>query len=480
MKLSKTSFDSGRIRPTFIQGLARISLTLGLGHFLSVPILFLLDYNSPVPFIRQYSGLLTLTGFLLLALAGLFRYESLWKQLPYVCFGALYFQMALLMYHEGSIFHPVGMVFPLLVSLAAPILGRYRAYAVSAISIVMFAVFAVLFARRTGFPFAYQIGQLAFVSVCLFLAAYLTETLWSEILTKERQLREALGEISRRSYEMETWVQKLGEASSLIREGNYSTTLPEPLPYRVFRDLTQNMEGMQAILLQFFSNVVVKDRLSSVGVLASGVAHELNTPLTTIQFILSGDKTVPQETKDKIQIELKHLSEIAKGLLSYAAQGGEEVFNLNEAVHAAEKLMLYTKREGLQLELTLCDGPVTVRGSRSQLQQVMMNLFRNAADAMEKVPGARIVVSTTCVGPEQVVLEFKDNGTGISKQDLSRILEPFFTTKVGTGTGLGLFIVDQILRAHGASLAIDSEVGQGTTVRMTFPLVIEQKEREAA
>src|SRR4051812_26767500 len=200
------NLDSGRIRPTFIQGLARISLTLGLAHFLAVPILFLLDFQTQLPVIRDYSGLLTLTGLLLLALAALCRYESLWKQLPYLCFGALYCQMALFLYHEHSIYHPVAMVFPLLVSLAAPILGRHRAYLVSVVSFSLFVSYGIVFSKTGNYPFIVQGPQLAFLGICLVVAAYLSETLWSEILLKEKQLREALGEISRRSYEMETWV----------------------------------------------------------------------------------------------------------------------------------------------------------------------------------------------------------------------------------------------------------------------------------
>ncbi len=478
-------FDTGRIRPKFIHGLGRISLTLGLAHFLSVPILFLLNLQSQLPMIRAYSGLMTLTGLLLLALAALFRYESLWKQLPYLCFGALYIQMALFLYHEGTIFHPVAMVFPLLVSLAAPILGRHRAYAASLLSFALFLIYGWAFSDDGGFLFSSQIPQLVFLGVSLLVAAYLSETLWSEILTKELLLRDALGEISRRSYEMETWVKKLGEASSMIRSGNYSTELPEPLPYRVFQELTQNMEEMQVILRQYFSNVVLKDRLSSVGVLASGVAHELNTPLTTIQFILSANKNIPIGVRDSIQNELTHLAEIAKGLLSYAAQGGEEVFDLNLALHAAEKLMLYTKKEGLTLKLELCDGEIPIRGSRSQIQQVFMNLFHNASDALVKTPNATITITTRIPQPGNILLEFRDNGEGIPKDNLNRILEPFFTTKVGTGTGLGLFIVDQILRAHQASFEIKSEINQGTAVLVHFPLSAQTKathqpEKEAA
>lgn len=477
------NLDSGRIRPTFIQGLARISLTLGLAHFLAVPILFLLDFQTQLPVIREYSGLLTLTGLLLLGLAALFRYESLWKQLPYLCFGALYCQMALFLYHEHSIYHPVAMVFPLLVSLAAPILGRRRAYVISLISFGLFLVYAWLFSRTGKYPFVVQAPQLAFLAICLLVAAYLSETLWSEILLKERQLREALGEISRRSYEMETWVHKLGEASSLIRSGNYSTELPEPLPYRVFHELTENVGQMQNTLRQYFSNVMLKDRLSSVGTLASGVAHELNTPLTTIQFILSASKDISPETREKIQNELTHLAEIARGLLNYAAQGGDEVFDLNQALKASEKLMLYTKAEKLTLKLDLCDGTIPIQGSRSQIQQVLMNLFRNACDALDKTAAPEITIRTTRDEHDRVSVEFCDNGEGISPDNLNKILDPFFTTKIGTGTGLGLYIVDQIVRAHNGSLAIESELGSGTSVHLTFPLAQadqKPKVREAA
>ena len=269
----------------------------------------------------------------------------------------------------------------------------------------------------------------------------------------------------------------------MIRSGNYSTELPQPLPYRVFHELTENVGQMQNTLRQYFSNVVLKDRLSSVGTLASGVAHELNTPLTTIQFILSATKDIPTDTKERIQKELNHLTEIARGLLNYAAQGGDEVFDLNQALSSSEKLMLYTKGAQLGLRLELCDSPIPIQGSRSQIQQVLMNLFRNSCDALEKTLAPAMVIKTIIASDGRANVEFRDNGEGIQKENLNKILDPFFTTKIGTGTGLGLYIVDQIVRAHNGSLVIVSEPGVGTSVHLTFPLAqVDQKRtvREAA
>lgn len=459
------------IRPTFTAALSRVCLTLGLGHFICVPILYYAaGYDAVDMGFRHYSSVVTLTGGLLLVISFLFRYERFRPALPYLCFGVLFLQAALFVFEARNLFHPIAMAFPLLASLATPILGRRRSYAIAALSAILLLSYALMFTAALNVPLGVMAPPLMFLNLVLLLSAYLSETLWEELRSKEQRLRIALADAQRKAEEMERWIHQLGEASSLISAGDYTAPLPKPLPNQVFHELTHNLGQMQERLQQYFSEVLLKDRLSSVGVLAAGVAHEINTPLTTIQFLLdaAGD-SVPRETRERIEKQVQHLSSIAKGLLTFSWQKAEGMFDLNEVVRAAEPLMGYMRRESLHVHFQFADGDLPVHGMANQIQQVLVNLFTNAADALEGRAQQDIWITTGRESGNLALLEFRDNGCGMSKETLGRVLDPFFTTKLGKGTGLGLFVVHQIVKAHGAALEIESEVDRGTTIRIYLP-----------
>jgi two-component system NtrC family sensor kinase len=289
-----------------------------------------------------------------------------------------------------------------------------------------------------------------------------------------------LKEIEQKNTEMETWVHRLGEASSQISAGDFSTSLPKPPAEKIFGELTHNLEQMQARLNQYFSNLVLKDRLSSLGVMASGIAHELNTPLTTMQFILDSDSQLSADTRTRLQEEITRMGKITRDLLSFARPHPQEFFNLNEVVQKTEPLLKTPLTKNMALEVHLTPEEIPIRGVFNELQQILFNLVHNAMDATEGVSSPRILIQTEKREDGVAILSVTDNGSGIEKAALQKILDPFFTTKSpGRGTGLGLFVVHQIVQKHDAILSIESEKGVGTAVRILF-LTHPQERKEAA
>jgi hypothetical protein len=223
--------------------------------------------------------------------------------------------------------------------------------------------------------------------------------------------------------------------------------------------------------------VLQQERLASLGLLAAGVAHEVNTPLTGISGyaqLLLDDMTADdprRETLEKIEIQTRRVSKIANSLLNLARpeRSAFESLTLNDAVQEVLRLFepqIRDKRIVLHVDLGL-EIP-EVRGHRGKLQQVVLNLLSNARDAVEG--GGRIAVRTVHRG-ERVVLEVVDDGVGIAESDLPRIFDPFFTTKGrGKGTGLGLSISYGIVREHEGAMHVESVPGQFTRFRVELPV----------
>jgi PAS domain S-box-containing protein len=235
-----------------------------------------------------------------------------------------------------------------------------------------------------------------------------------------------------------------------------------------FDDITARVKLEEQVLQQ--------DRLASLGLLAAGVAHEVNTPLTGISSyaqLLLEDMAADDPrrvTLDKIELQTRRASTIANSLLNLAHPDRSvfESLAINEAVHEVVKLFEPQVRgKKIELRVALESELPHVRGHRGKIQQVLLNLLSNARDAVEG--GGSISVRTlTCDG--RVVLEVIDDGIGIAESDLPRIFDPFFTTKGrGKGTGLGLSISYGIVREHDGTMRVESVPGEFTRFRVELP-----------
>ena len=227
------------------------------------------------------------------------------------------------------------------------------------------------------------------------------------------------------------------------------------------------------------------DRLATVGMLAAGVAHELNEPLGNILGFAQLAKKcseVPRSAKqdiEKIEKASLHAREIIQKLLVFARQVPPEKkqVNLNEVVK--EGLYFFKARcakEGIELVCNLCQNLPEIFADPVQLNQVLVNLVVNALQSMSRA--GRITIQTQFYD-HNVCLVVEDTGPGMNKEVLDKIFVPFFTTKdVGQGTGLGLPVVHGIVTAHGGSINVESNVGRGTRFEIRLPVRENQNIKE--
>jgi signal transduction histidine kinase len=224
------------------------------------------------------------------------------------------------------------------------------------------------------------------------------------------------------------------------------------------------------------------DKLSSIGLLAAGVAHEVNTPLAVIssytQMLAKQLQSDSQKAAllDKITKQTFRASEIVNNLLNFSRTTGTEFAEISLNKVIADTLALLDhqfKVAGVQVESELHENLPPIQGSAGRLQQVFLNLFLNAKDAMA---GGGVLNVATLNG-DFVSVRVTDTGSGIAQEHIHRIYDPFFTTKTSPaagqnrGTGLGLSVSYGIIQEHGGNIRVESRPGEGTTFTLDFPLV---------
>jgi len=239
----------------------------------------------------------------------------------------------------------------------------------------------------------------------------------------------------------------------------------------IFDDVTDRAELEQRL--------VQADKLSSIGLLAAGVAHEVNTPLAVIStYAQMLAKQVSEDSQktvilDKIAKQTFRASEIVNSLLNFSRTSTTSFgnVNLNRVVQETLSLLDHQlQKSGIQVSTDFQGDLPAVHGNAGKLQQVFLNLFLNARDAM--AAGGKLEVRTSAEGSSARV-EVADSGPGIAAEHLHRIYDPFFTTKAARkGTGLGLSVTYGIIQEHGGSIEVSNRPGGGARFRIELPLAV--------
>ncbi len=252
----------------------------------------------------------------------------------------------------------------------------------------------------------------------------------------------------------------------------------------ILHDVTQRREILDQLLKT--------ERLAVAGTFAAGVAHEVNNPLASIsslvQSLLTGETDSSRRANlHTILSQITRISTTLKDLVNFARPSGTQknLLDLNGLITETLRLVTYNKRfDGIQIESSLAPDLRPVFAGDNEIQQVLLNLLLNAADATQREGGViRVVTENQGLNGDRnrrVIVRVIDNGIGIPKDHLERVFDPFFTTKpAGSGSGLGLSLCQRIILANKGSIRVASEIGRGTTITISLP-VHELEVHEAA
>jgi PAS domain S-box-containing protein len=258
------------------------------------------------------------------------------------------------------------------------------------------------------------------------------------------------------------------------------------------RSVSNQQSGAIIVLENVTSRVKLEEslqqneKLSSIGLLAAGVAHEVNTPLTGVssytQMLLGmiPDTDPKHALLQKMHRQTERASNIVGNLLNFSRTGNSTDFNeidinklLNDTLQLLEPQL---RKSGVEIVKDYCPEPPFIHGNGGKLQQVFTNLILNARDAM--FDGGTITLTTCVTRDNDLMVKVADTGEGISKENLGRVFDPFFTTKgVGNGTGLGLAVTYGIVQEHGGTIEVSSEKGDGAVFKLVFPPASSERQR---
>ena len=321
-------------------------------------------------------------------------------------------------------------------------------------------------------------------------------------IARERALRRKVEDIFDADL-IETMRNVIGGESWAIRDTrhiykyNASTEDGRPLTLNISLAPFEAARGVVTGTLVVIENVteraqleqqlLEREKLSSIGLLAAGVAHEVNTPLAGIssyaQMLLQQVQESDPKRKllEKIQVQTVRASGIVNNLLNFSRTGDAQFreVDINRVLEDTLQLLEPQLRNAkFKISCTYGENLQPAYGSASKLQQVFMNLILNARDAMPN--GGRLTVHTRAVDTS-LVIDFRDSGVGIAPENIARIYDPFFTTKeVGQGTGLGLALSYGIIQEHNGRIFVESRPGEGAHFTLKLPTVFARQMQAAS
>lgn len=310
------------------------------------------------------------------------------------------------------------------------------------------------------------LGRLMGMTLLILLVVAVVGRLWSARITRPLEtLSKATRTIAQGTFDVHVDVRSRDEIGALAGS---------------FNQMADELDARQKALKEAQSQLVQSEKMAAFGQLGAGIAHEVKNPLAGIlgcaqlSLLDAEAGTSIHENLSLIEKETRRCKTIIENLLRFARQEkvAKDPVCLNDVVNDAAAITNHQlELAEVKLEKDLAPSLPLVLASGNQVQQVLMNLFVNAQQAMKGKPG-RIRVSTRAVEGDLVEVTVTDDGPGIPKQIQESIFEPFFTTKpAGEGTGLGLSVSFGIIKDHNGEIRVESEEGRGATFRIRIPAI---------
>jgi len=236
-----------------------------------------------------------------------------------------------------------------------------------------------------------------------------------------------------------------------------------------FRDITEDVE--------ITDQMIQTEKMSGLGTLAAGLAHELNNPLYSIVGL--SEMIINENIMEKINLfaqriidNSQKMASVVENLAVYSQSNivkGREVVNINERLDAALELALLADHsKSITIDKNYC-SMAFLRAKPEEVEQIFFNIISNSVQAMKDK--GKLTLSSSHIEDEKIIVKIQDTGEGVPKEFIARVFDPFFTTKdQGQGTGLGLTVVYQLLQKYDGTIKFDSVQGEGTTVEIQWPV----------
>ena len=278
-------------------------------------------------------------------------------------------------------------------------------------------------------------------------------------------------------------LQRITLAAVQVTEGEYGTQVDLRksndeigLLAESFNEMSCKMANDIEQLRRLNEQLIRTEKLAAMGTLAAGVAHEVNNPLASISSLIQmmqSNQNLDEETKDKLKListQINRITQVTRDMMDFARirPAAKSLVDINTSLEMALRLASFDKSfQKLRLKKSFADNLPPVLADTDQLQQVFLNLFLNARDAM---PSGGELFIKTFPNRNDIEIEIADNGTGIEEKNIKQIFDPFFTTKpTGKGTGLGLAVCYGIITAHGGQIEVSENNGRGTKFVISLP-----------
>ena len=278
-------------------------------------------------------------------------------------------------------------------------------------------------------------------------------------------------------------LQKITLAAVQVTEGRYGTEVnlnksndELGLLAESFNEMSRKMASDIEQLQKLNEQLIRTEKLAAMGTLSAGVAHEVNNPLAAISSLIQmmqAKQALDERTQENLKLissQIQRITQVTRDMMDFARArpAAKTEININEIIETSLRLASFDKSfQKLTLEKNLFVDELKTLADADQLQQVFLNLFLNARDAMPD--GGNLFIETARNGKD-IKIEIKDSGSGIDEKDVKKIFDPFFTTKpAGKGTGLGLAVCYGIITAHGGKIEVGKNRNNGTSFVITLP-----------